>query len=379
MQRIAVPTGSHNPDGHTEAEILDALHAVSGSRMLTFRYDLLDSDNTYLQALDGLVEQGKVSQDWLADVKRKATFTIRDTGVINYLSDRIKPWVRLHLPPYGTDDWVEWPQGVFLLSSPKRSDDAAGTVTRQVDAYDQLQVLLDDKVSVRYTVTAGTVYTTEVATLLSSFTSNITPSAATVPADLEWDPGTTKLKIINELLGAVNYESLSFDENGVAIVRPYTSPTERAAEYTYADNQIGVIVPGVDQMLDLFGVANQWTLVVSEPDQDPISSTYTNNDPGSPLSTVNRGRTIVDFRDQQKAADQATLDDLAARLAFEASQVYEALEFTSALMPIHSGNDILRFEYSRFAVAAKYAEQSWVMDLAAGATMKHRIRRVVNV
>ena len=378
MQRI-VPTGAHNPNNHAEAEILDALHGVSGSRLLTFRYDLLDSDNTYLQALDGLVEQGKVSQDWLADIKRKATFTIRDTGVVNYLSDRIKPWVRLHLPPYGDSDWAEWPQGVFLLSSPKRGDDVPGTVTRQVDAYDQLQVLLDDKVSVRYAVTAGTVYTTAVATLLSSFTANITTSAATVPADLEWDPGTTKLKIINELLGAINYESLSFDENGVAVVRPYTSPTERAAEYTYADNQAGVIVPGVDQMLDLFGVANQWTLVVSEPDQDPISSTYTNNDPGSPLSTVNRGRTIVDFRDQQKAADQTTLDDLVARLAFEASQVYEILEFASALMPIHSGNDVLRFEYSRLAVAAKYAEQSWEMDLAAGAAMKHRIRRVVNV
>jgi hypothetical protein len=68
-----------------------------------------------------------------------------------------------------------------------------------------------------------------------------------------------------------------------------------------------------------------------------------------------------------------------ARLAFEASQVYEAIEFETGLMPIHSGNDVYRITFSRLAVDAKYSEHTWEMDLDAAATMNHRARRVVTI
>jgi hypothetical protein len=378
MQSVTIPTGVHNPNGHTAAAVLAGLRGATGSRRWTFRYDLLTSANAYIQAL-GSVSGCTVEQDWLADIKRSAKFTLRDTGEINFLQDRIQPWVRLHLPPYGDDDWVEWPQGVFLLSTPTRSVDASGVVTREVDAYDQLQVFLDDKVEDRYTVDAGTAYTTAVSTLIGSISTNVTVSASTLPVAKEWDPGTPKLTIVNELLSAVNYESLSFDESGVAIVRPYVSPASRAEEYTYADDKESVMLPEAGQTMDLFGVANKWVLVVSNPDQAAIVSTYTNNDPSSPTSTVARQRTITDFRTEQDAADQAALDAKVARLAFEASQVYEAVEMGTGLMPIHSGNDVVHVRYSPLAVDAKYTEQSWSMELAAGATMAHRVRRVVVV
>lgn len=521
MQQLAPPTGDHNPNGHTAATVRDALVGRYGSRRLSFRYELLDAAGTKVDEVGDLdnVIDGTITQNWLADIKRTARFTVRDTGVINFLSDRIKPWVRLHLPPYGADDWVEWPQGVFLLASPTRSADDLGVVTREVEAYDLLQLYADDLIEDRYTVSGfttqtedfedasltwswsgtwtrqtgsvptgggtyaykaadvaesggsssavltlpagaremtiryrvssesgfdyfeiwggaadtgellfddsgdsgwsllildvadfdtitfryiqdesveelsatawidsieitvdGQFYTTVIADLLGSdVESSIEVSDTPIPVSKEWPPGTSKLKIINELLNAINYESLSFDEHGVAQVQRYRSPQDRAIEYTYADDADGVVVPEVDQTLDLFDIPNKWVLVVSEPDREAIVGTYTNNDPGSPTSTVRRGRTITDFRTQEDAADQTTLDARAARLAFEASQVYEAIDFETALMPIHSGNDVYKIEYDPLAINARYAEHSWTMPLRAGAVMRHRARRVVTI
>lgn len=351
---------------------------VPGSRRFAFRYELLDANNAKIGDLTD-VESCTVTMNWLADIKRTATFQLKDTDQIDFLSNRIKPYVQLRIPPYGPEDWVEWPQGVFLLSSPQRTTDTTGTRWRSVTAYDAAQVYADDLVTARYTVAAAAKYTDAVSTLLGSVPKNITTSASVLPATLEWPPGTSKLKIINELLSAVNYESLSFDEDGIATVRPYRLPSQRPSEFTYADNAVSVMLPTVTQDLDLFSVPNSWVLVVSNPDQSALTSTYTNSNPASPTSTVRRGRTIVDFRTQQNAADQGSLDALVSRLAFEASQVYEAIQFETGLMPIHSGNDAYRIEYSPMAIAAQYSEHGWVMELGVSTTMKHNARRVVTV
>lgn len=351
---------------------------VPGSRRFAFRYELLDASNAKIGDLDA-VESCTVTMNWLADIKRTATFQLKDTDQIDFLSNRIKPYVQLRIPPYGPNDWVEWPQGVFLLSSPQRTTDTTGTRWRSVTAYDAGQVYADDLVTARYTVAAAAKYTDAVSTLLGSVPKNITTSVSVLPAALEWPPGTSKLKIINELLSAVNYESLSFDEDGIATVRPYRLPSQRPSEFTYADNAVSVMLPTVTQDLDLFSVPNSWVLVVSNPDQSALTSTYTNSNPASPTSTVRRGRTIVDFRTQQNAADQGSLDALVSRLAFEASQVYEAIQFETGLMPIHSGNDAYRIEYSPMAIAAQYSEHGWVMELGVSTTMKHNARRVVTV
>jgi len=363
-------------NGYTAEEVRVALHAPA--RTLSFRYQLLDKNNQPKGWLDSVLA-ASVANNALAEIKRTARFTLMDSANINWLSDRIKPWIRLKMPDGG---WAEWPQGVFLLSTPTRKVTKTGQIIREVEAYDQLVILRDDRVTDRCTVTAGTNYITAVKQILDGAgitNQNLTPTDKTLPADREWAPGTPKLRIINDLLSAINYRSLWFDENGVAVAEPYISPADRAAEYTYRDDDQSVIFPEVVETLDLFDVANRWVLVVSEPDRPVLVSTYTNDNPDSPTSTVSRGRVIVDFREGEDAADQDSLDAKAARLAFEASQVYQQVEFETAIMPIHSDSDVIELYFSALGLAAKYAEVSWEMELRAGAKMKHRIRRVVSV
>lgn len=377
-----VPTGDRNPNSHTDTEIRAALKGLSGSRRWSFRYELLEVDGSWVRDLDNVLS-GSVEQNWLADIKRTATFHIREAGGIDFLSDRVRPSVRLHLPPYGARDFVEYPQGVFLLESSERTVSAGGVITREVQGYDQLQVYSSDLLDVRYAVAAGVVVTTAVKTLLASTlvppATSVVPHTGTVTATKEWEPGTSKLRVINDLLELINYESLSFDPDGVAQVVPYKSPQDRAEEWIYANDHEGLVMPEAGQALDLFGVANKWVLVVSEPDQPALVASYTNADPASPTSTVRRQRTITDYRTEQEATDLTTLQAKAARLAFEASQVYEAISFRTGLMPLHSGNDVYRISLSSLAVNAIYAEHTWSLPLKAGAEMAHTARRVVSV
>lgn len=207
----------------------------------------------------------------------------------------------------------------------------------------------------------------------------VTPSTATIPEIKEWEAGTSKREIIADLLSAINYESLSFDEDGFAVVKPYVSPQDRGSEFTYQDDELSVMYPEVMQEFDLFSIPNRWILTVSDPDRDMIVVDFTNMDPASPTSTVRRGRTITEFLQEQDASDEATLIDKATRQAFESSQVFEAIEFDTGLMPIHSGNDVYSLSYDPLGVKGQYSEVSWDMDLQAGAKMSHRARRVISL
>jgi hypothetical protein len=275
--------------------------------------------------------------------------------------------------------YVEWPLGVFLLATPERTVDDDDVVMREVDAYDQLLVLQQDKVADRYSIPAGTVYTTAIATLVFGLAASIVPSSLTLATTLEWEPGTTKLRILNDLLAAINYESAWFDETGRLVCRPYQSPAVRGPEYTYNDDNASVITGKVGQTIDLFGVPNKWVLVKSEADLPAIVGTYTNTSPTSPTSTVSRGRVIVDFRTEEDAADQTTINAKAARLGFEASQVFENVKFNTAAMPMHSNADVVALKIDALAIDGKYSEHTWELPLETGATMAHTVRRVVSV
>jgi hypothetical protein len=361
---------------YSRQEIIDALHGKYGQRHFKFRYDLLDKDDRKIGELD-TVESGEVLMDSLSSIKRTAKFRLKDRGEINWLSDRIQPFALLRMRD---GEYIEFPLGIFLLSSPTRKDENK-SVYRDVEAYDGLLILRDDKFDTRYTVTAGTNYRQAVIDILTSAgitKHNIEQTDKALPVDMEFEPGKEKLEAINELLTAINYTPIHVDVYGYFTSMTYRSPSIRAAEYTYKDDELSIIYPGMEEELDLFNVANRWVVVCSNAEQS-LMSTYTNNNPNSPTSTVNRGRTIVDYREVTDIADQQSLDAYVQRIAFEASQVYGKLTFETALNPLHDYMDVLEIDYSPLGIKGKYSETGWTMPLKAGARMKHEVRKVVSI
>lgn len=138
-------------NGYTADQVRAALHGAA--RHMSYRYELLDDANRHKAWLPNVLE-ARVSYNALAEIKRTARFVLREDPAagIDWLRDRIRPWARLRMPDGG---YAEFPLGVFLLSSPVRRETDTGAVVREVEAYDQLVVLRDHRVTSRYVVRPG--------------------------------------------------------------------------------------------------------------------------------------------------------------------------------------------------------------------------------
>lgn len=361
--------------GYKKQEIIDILHYKKGSREIKFRYDLLNKYEQKIGILDN-VTNGEVSMNSLADIKRTAKFTIQDNGNINWLSDRIQPFCMLKM---NDTKWIEWSMGIFLLSSPTKKD-IAKKIWRDVECYDGLQVLTDDKTDGLYYIPNGLNYITVIKNLLIECgitKMNLESTDKLLINSKEWESNTSKLKIVNELLQEINYTSLWVDEWGYYTASKYRSPIDKAVDYIYKDDLFSIIYGEMQEELDLFHVPNKFTVVVSNVESEPLTSTYANTNVDSPLSVVNRGRIISDIRTLDSIADQIALNEYTQRIAFNSSQVYGNIEFQTAIMPFHSYSDVLQLEYNPLAINDKYSETGWTIPLVAGASMKHNVRKVM--
>jgi hypothetical protein len=362
------------------ASVAQVTALTAGARSWTFTYEALDNQHRVTRSL--AVAACTVANNSLADkVKRTCKVTVSDTTPFNQMTERFRAYANLRLAD-GT--LATWCMGTFLLST--NVDRVAEPPNERVTAfegYDLLQVLVEDKVTTRYVVAAGTAYTTAVATVLTAagFTAQITASAAVLPAPMEWEVGAPRLTIVNDLLTAINYETLTMTPLGVPTSQPYLDPGSAPVIWQYTVDAASVIRPGIDRTLDLFDAPNTWVGVVSQPDRPPLVSTVINSDSASPTSTVSRERSIVRvLADEVKdAADQATLDALVARYAADASQVQEEASFTTLLMPFHENADVFTLDDGTGRGPVVFREHTWEAELVAGGAMKHTMRRVVTL
>lgn len=362
---------------YTRQEVTDALHAKSGVRHIRFRYDLLDKLERKIGELKNVLS-GSVAMSAFSTIKRTAKFKIRESGEINYLTDRIQPFYELKMPD---GKWLSYSLGIFLLSSPTRKEDGPGII-REIDAFDGLIILKNDKFDSRYFIAVGTNYKTAITAILNGagITKwNIQDTDKVLGRDLEWEPGTEKIEVINDLLSQIIYYPLSVDVWGYYRSEAYKSPSTRTAEYEYKTDELSVLFNGSEEELDLFEVPNKWVVTVSNPEQPPLVSVITNDNPESLLSTVSRGITIVDYRTLEDIADQQALNQYAQKIATEASEIYGKIVFETAIMPHHDYHDILYLEQNSLGIADKYSETSWEMSLEAGGKMKHECRKVVKL
>lgn len=363
--------------GLSRDEVISILKGERRSRKINFLYRLLDRQERFKKNLDGVYEADIKHSALATDIKSTFSFSLKEDISIDYLNDRIQPVVRFEYDGL----YLEWAMGIFLLNSPKRYEDTQ-KVFREVTTYDKLQILLDDLVAERYMIAEGTNYIQAIRNLILSTNEskiNIENSTATLSTAKEWEIGTPKLRIINELLSDLNFEGLWVDENGFYTSRKFVLPADRPTEFEYSDGEFSVLCNGITEELDLFSVPNKFVVTASNPEQEPLISVYTNENPASLTSTINRGRTITSFQQVDSIADQTALNDYTQMIAYNASQVYGYVEFETAIMPFHSHMDTVRLRYSPLGINDRYSETEWSFRFAPGERMKHRARKVIQI
>lgn len=336
---------------------------------------LMDTTNSALTASGGVGMRANGN----TQIYNRFSCTSLDT--INYLTQSIKPYVRLLMD---ADDgvWIDFPLGVFLPLTVTPATDENGIVSYDIEGYDQTQKLIDSTIDSRYFISAGATITTEVVALLqaagiSDYT--VTASTLTLPQSRDYEPGVSRFDILKELLASINYR-YGFDGDGKFYAEGWSDPATRAAVYTYRTDRVSVINPKAARSLDLYGVPNRVTLIMSEPDREtPLYSTAINHNPDSPTSYVSRGRYITTVIQNVQAPDQPTLDALAARTLYELSQVEESVSLETAIMPFHGHADTVYVEIDPLRVNSLYELVSWELALSVEASMRLRVRRIIQV
>lgn len=335
-----------------------------------FEYILYSKEGVYIRPLRNVLD-AEVSYSSLGRLKSSATITMTDfDDSIDFLNDQIQ--INCYI------NEVKYSIGRFLISSPRR-DIQGGEVTRVCDCFSRLLILDEDKLELRKVLPAGTNIIAEVKRILQPFGDIDIPDNALVTSTVrEWEIGAPILDIINDLLASVNYTSLRVDSLGRWKSEAYVVPTERAIQVTYVDNEASIIYRELSEDIDIFNVPNVVIRYTNDPDiNPPLIARYENNSNYSPTSIQARGRRIVNAEPVSNVADLQTLQDITKRDAYELTDKYSHVEFSTAINPIH---DYLTCVYLKcYDVDSKFIETSWSIKCQAGGEMTHRVRRIVAI
>lgn len=318
--------------------------------------------------------KGSVSLNSLAEIKRTGRFTISEVDAkdIDFLNDRLRPVVII--------DDKEYRLGTFLLPSPTRKIQK-GIITRDIEAYDVLQILKEDRITSRLFYKKGSRYEDVIRQMVNSAGIKnvlLEKTDSVLKRDREFEIGTSKLDVCNQLLQETNYTSLFTDENGVVKAKKYILPNARSIEIPYLANEFDITVrdSAVDEY-DLFNVPNVWVIIVSNGENEPMRAIYRNDNPADRTSTVARGRNIVDFREVSDIADQTTLNNYVKRVAYDSSNIFRKIQFETLINPVHGYGNCIYIEDKKLGIREKYIETMWEIPLEVGGRMKHVGRRIV--
>ncbi|WNN93667.1 minor tail protein [Arthrobacter phage CallinAllBarbz] len=346
--------------------------ALSGHRSESWRFDVLDLADQKIGELDGVTE-GSFDFSTFATIKSSGSITCVAPAV-DWLRVRVQPWYTMT----ALGQSVSWPIGVFIPASPGVDYSAPGGV-QTLELYDKLLILDQDRTDGTYSVSAGAVVTDVVRGILRGVGETrdaITDSAEKLKSAMVWEADTSKLKIVNELLDAINYFSLWADGHGVFHAAPYVAPGGRGIAWEFADDEHGIYSPDFTLDADTFNVPNRVVQVSTSDGETPaLIGEARNEDPASPYSYNNRGRWITRVETEVEATSQAVLDALAQRRLVELSAVTETYEIEHALIPLEL-NDAVRLTRTAEEIQTGAVVQKMTISTAVGALVRSTLRGV---
>lgn len=371
---VTLAVGGAGVARYIPVRVLTASERLLGNRHTTFYVDLLDTDDAPIGRLDG-VEDGNLEWLYNAVVKGSGSMLVSDVSQdINWLTARLKPVMLI-------DGLDPQPLGVFL---PSEAPEAYGPGRRwTVKLLDKTTILDQDTIEETYALAAGSVVTDEIITVIESsgiFNHSITPSTATLATAMVWSPGTSKIRIINDLLATINYFSLYANFDGQMVGAPYTRPAARPIVYEFIDGSTSIYRPDFVRDVDIWTIPNRVTVVsVGDGSTEALTSTVTNTDPASPYSSVSRGRVIGRTETGIDIADQSTLDDYAQRRLIELTSPTAGVKIFHAPVPGLAVNQVARFRRVPAGIDARHAVTKTSIKLQGTALAQTTFREVVDL
>lgn len=343
---------------------------LTSHRVESVRVELLTRTESSLGNLDG-VSGGNLAWNANADLPGTGTISLSERGQsIDYSSNRVRVW-------WSVEGHEEWPLGVYVLAAPAVTYTEAGQ-TRDITLIDKLTVVRDDVLTSTLQIPAGAnIVAAAVQQIRATGESRIavTDSASTLTNAMTWDPGTPRLRVVNDLLAAAGYWGLWTDRWGQFRVEPYVPAATRGEAWAFEEGAASIHSPSWEYELALWDATN---LVVMVSQADSAGTVWVakaeDDNPASPTSTVSMGRVLNPIVEENvEASSQADLQARASRKLLDNSNAVGRLSVSHAPVPVWF-NDAIRFVSQGVDVKATVTKMS--LDLSAGSLVSAEWRQV---
>ena len=363
---------------------------VNGARETRFRFEVMDRNEELIGDLKG-VKGGNLAWSSKASIHSSGAIDMSDLGDnVDWLNSRVRITV------YTKDDdgeEVGTPVGIYMPAAPVHEwDDGARTYT--LELLDKLSMLDTDIITdpngnaETYTVPKGTNIIRTVKAIIADLGESSPAiveeeSPETAQSDMVFPAGTSRLKIINDLLDAANYFSLWCDGAGRFRVTKYRAPKDRTPIYQMEEP----LAEGENSLLgvewshdeDIYSVPNRVVAVQQGDDEEEGMSAVADLnvlDPGSRFNQKNRGRFITEVYDGVEATSQANLDAWAERKLDELVNAANKVEIEHVFLPDLLMNDTILFRAGDVEMIGAVTNTEF--DLDPQAMVKTKLRSVLS-
>ena len=345
-------------------------------RTIGFSYRILrnGADFAKIYPIDG--GWPVIRMDGAGEIKTSLSGTfLPPAAAVDWFQDEIAPEMIL--------DGVRYPLGIFRPATVTPIQDEAGR-SLNIEAYDRSWLARDSRTTSRQYFAAGTNYVEAAASMLAASgigTVSATATALTLAeAREDWEIGTSRLEIANELLSEIGYKGVWFDASGIARIEPYENVTAENIRHTISDRDVKtLLMPGITRTTDIFNAPNVFVVICSNPDKaDGMAATAENSALQSPLSIQRRGRRIVQVTRVNNIATQQELQAYADRQLTDSLISGETIQVSTGLLPGFGVGEVTALQYGD--VFAICREVAWTMELQVGGNMTHVLeRQVINI
>ena len=303
--------------------------------------------------------------DYVLDssISRDSTLETLGSASITVSESIGECYIRIYLVTIQNGAKEKHSLGTFLVQSPSYSfDGKIKNIT--LDAYTPLLELKENPTPLGYSILKGenileiayrivreqvrapVVKTQNDEILKTNFVANL---------DDTW------ITFVKDLIANADY-SLTLDDVGRILFTPNQDTMSLQPIWTYDDSNSSILYPDLTVDRDLYGIPNIVEVIYSD-GTEYYYGRAVNDDPSSPISTINRGREITHRESNPSMLgnpSQRRIQEYAENLLKELSSLEYTVTYTHGYCPVRIG-DCVRLNYKRagiYGVKAKVISQN---------------------
>lgn len=296
-------------------------------------------------------------------ITRDSTAETLGSATIDVTESLGECYIRVYLVTIQSGITEKHPLGTFLVQTPSSSFN--GKIRNvSMDAYTPLLELKENPPPLGYSILKGE--------NIMKMAYRLTREHLRAPVvetvcdnklfyDFVADTSDKWLSFITDLIANAKY-TFDLDELGRVLFAPKQDTASLQPVWTYKDNNSSILYPDLDMNHDLYGIPNVVEVIYSN-GGDSYYAKVVNDDPNSPISTVNRGREIVYRETDPDLIGDPTenqINEYANQLLRELSTLEYTVTYTHGYCPVRLG-DCVRLDYEKAElvdIKAKVISQS---------------------